>query len=356
MMKIAIIGAKGIVGRTLVEYFDHLGHEVISVDKDTEMTLEKAASLADVIFIVTLPVEEVASLVARAASFMRPGSLLTHGTSIERPISGEIKTDEVLARGITFCHFHFHFRPEIPLSRTLFGQHITISIQGVDATKWQGWILGQLEPSQPIIDRLEPGEHDQITSVSQVVHMVVALLVAKTWGAFPKAVVRKAIDIGGPPCRLLIRSVLRVGTGTKVAESILLNHPLTLKVIDRMIAALQDIRSVVLECRPGVLVDQLLGARSVVDQSVLKRFDQSTARLARAEADTRETNFEFRFSPEANAVGLLAKILQEFDKRAIDKTTTVAQVDPDGGCTIVVGVREMSETVREAEEVVRSWT
>ncbi len=355
-MKIAIIGAKGIVGRTLVEYFDHLGFEVISVDKDTKMTLEKAASLADVIFVVTLPIEEVASLVAQAATFMRPRSLLIHGTSIERPVSSKIQTGEVFARGITFCHLHFHFRPEVPLSRTLFGQHITISIQGVDATKWQSWILEQLEPSQPIIDYLEPGEHDQITSVSQVVHMIVALLVARTWRAFPTSVVRKAIDIGGPPCRFLIRSVLRVGTGTKVVESILLNHPRTLNVLEQMIAALQGIRSVVLEHRPGILAGQLLEARSVVDPLVLGRFDQSTARLARAEADTRETNFEFRFSSEANVVGLLARILQEFDSRGIDKTTTIAQVDPDGGCTILVGIREMSEAAREAEKVVRSWS
>ena len=56
-----------------------------------------------------------------------------------------------------------------------------------------------------------------------------------------------------------------------------------------------------------------------------------------------------------NKIGLLAKILEQFDVRDIDKTSTLAQKNPDGGCTIIIGIYEKSEAALEAERVIRSW-
>jgi len=186
-------------------------------------------------------------------------------------------------------------------------------------------------------------------------HMIVAVLVAIVWAGLPISTIRKAMEIGGPPCRSLIRTVLRVGIGAKVAESILYNHPFTLRILDALLEAIQSLRATIQKRSPGVLVDWLNKARSFVDPIALKRWDASTARLARWEADTQETIFEFHFAPKANTIGLLARVLQEFDQRGIDKTTTIAQVNPDGGCTIIIGVRGLSTSSTEAEGVIRSW-
>lgn len=353
-MKLAIIGAEGVVGCALVEHFSSLGHEVLSVDRNTEATLAGAVPQADVIFVVTLPIEEVAVLLAQTASWMRPGTLLIHGTSIQNPTGQRIEVDQILARQITFCHFHFHFRPQSPLSRTLLGQRVSISIQESDGAKWREWVLKQFAPFHPIIDEFAFGtEHDRVTSASQLVHMVIALLVAGIWRTLPEKIIRKAIEIGGPPCQLLLRSVLRVGTGARVTESILYNHPLTLKMVDNMFAVLQDLRLAILAREPGALVGRLLGARNIIEPTILHQFDKTTVQLARAEADARAAEFEFRFPPAANRSGLLVRILQEF--RGLDLTTTQAQTDPDGGCTIKISVRELSDAARAAEQVVRNW-
>ena len=353
-MKIAVVGV-GTVGKTLVEHFQNLGHEVLPVDIGTEMTLETAARAADAVFIVVLPIEDVSRLISEAASVMRQGTLLIHGTSIERPMVNEIVPEEVLAKGIAFCHFHFQFRPEVPLSRTIFGQHISISIQGDGKMEWLKWILGQFEPFSPIIHRFNPGQHDQITAVSQLVHMIVAIAVAHVWDCLPKSTVRKAMEISGPPGRLLMRSMLRVGTGARVTESTILNHPLSQTMIEKFLAAFQSLQSVIGKHKTGELTNWLDGARTVVDPSKLKEWDARTAQLARLEADTGETHFEFRFRPETNRLGLLAGILQEFDGRGVDKTTTIAQTNPDWSCVIIIGVREPSDAASEAEAVVRGW-
>ena len=355
MKTIAIIGAKGTVGKTLVEFFKNLNHQVLSVDLDTDLTLEVAAAKADVVFIVTLPIEEVGELIHQAISVMRPGTLLIHGTSVENPVTNKINSGEVCSKKINFCHWHFQFRPEVPLANTLFGQHITVSGCGDDWEMWRKWLYKQFQPSQPFIHGLAIGEHDQITSVSQLFHMLTALIISKIWSNLPKSRVNMAIRICGPPGRLLIRSGLRVGTGAKVAESVVYNHPYTLTVIDWFLETGKSLRLAVQERKPGVLTSWFNNGRLILEPTDLARWDSNTARLSRFDSDMEEARLEFRFSREKNKIGLLAKILEQFDVRDIDKTSTLAQKNPDGGCTIIIGIYEISEAALEAERVIRSW-
>ncbi len=121
-MDIVIIGSNGCVGKVLVEHFTAQNHSVLCVERDSTLTVEQSAGIADVVFIVTLPIEGIASLFSRATSVMRPGTLLIHGTSVENPVCPhDIDTTGAVEKGITVCHCHFHFRPEPPLRRTLFG-------------------------------------------------------------------------------------------------------------------------------------------------------------------------------------------------------------------------------------------
>ena len=355
MKTIAIIGAKGTVGKTLVEFFKNLNHQVLSVDLDTDLTLEVAAAKADVVFIVTLPIKEVGELIHQAVSVMRPGTLLIHGASVESPVTNKINSDEVCSKKINFCHWHFQFRPEVPLANTLFGQHITVSGCGDAWEMWRKWLYKQFQPSQPFIHGLAIGEHDQITSVSQLFHMLTALIISKIWGNLPKSRVNMAMRICGPPGRLLIRSVLRVETGAKVAKSIICNHPHSLTVLDWFLETIQSLRTAIWEHQPEALENWLKGGQSVLEPADLKKWNESTARLSRFDSDMEEARLEFRFSREENRIGLLAKILEQFDVRGIDKTSTLAQKNPDGGCTIIIGIYEKSEAALEAERVIRSW-
>ena len=358
-MKIAVIGAKGTVGGALVEHFGFLGHDVLSVDRNTTHKLKDAAAEADIVFIVTLPIEGVAFLAAEAASVMRPKTLLIHGTSVEQPVHDRIDIQKILAMDIALCHLHFHFRPEIPLSRTLFGQHITLSGYGDGVYvggRWNAWIWEQFAPFRSIIHRLkEDGEHDELTAVSQLIHMVVAALVSETWNHFSLPIVQKAAEIGGPPCKLLTRAVLRTGLGGRVTESILYNHPLAPRLLGVFRRTLDYIEKSVARREQDAINKLLTKGRTIMESVNLDSWDDSTARLARLEADTNQTCFVFCFPPEKNSAGLLARVLKEFDERGVDKTTTVAQVNPDGGCTFIIGVREQNVPALEAERAVRAY-
>lgn len=354
-MKLAVVGSKGVVGRALVEYFTSTGNEVLAVDRDTALTLREAAKVADVCFIVTLPIENIASLVAEAARVMRPGTLLIHGTSVEQPKNDPINIRQVTRRKISLCHCHFHFRPEVPLVRTMNGQSITLSLVGQGQAKWKEWFLNQLNPYGAIITWLKPGEHDEVTTVSQLTHMAIALIVSALWKSLPQLVVKSGFALGGPPCRLLIRSVLRTAIGGKVVASIMLNHHASLSILRQIEQIVKTLRTMV-ENSDTILLEKLLqDVRAILDTDEQRAWDESTAQLTRLEADLRQSSFEFVFPPAQNRIGLLARVIREFDARAVDKTSTIAQVNNDGGCTIRIGVRELTQASLESERAVRAW-
>ncbi len=356
-MDCVVVGSAGTVGRTLVEHLGHLGHTVTGVDLGTAPALGAAAAQADVVFVVTLPIEGVGRLMSEASSVMPPGSLLVHGTSVEKPVEPySIPVSAAVARGITVSHLHFHFRPERPLRRTLYGQNVSVSTQGPEAAQWASWLDSSFTSFGPVVSRLEPGEHDQLTSISQLVHMAVSTIVARVWRHMPRQNVQQGIRLGGPPCRSLVRTVLRTAIGSGPTSSILVNHPSSTQVLDLLHQAVAELEVDVLERKDASIKASLEESRSVLDSEDLVAWDAETSQLARYEADMRKGHLRFEFTGEQNQVGLLGRILQEFDSRGIDKTSTIAQVNPDGGCTILVGVREKSSAVEEAVMAVMRWS
>lgn len=355
-MTVAIIGAYGVVGKVFVEHLKRLGCIVLEVDRTTALTLREAASQADAVFVFTLPISEVGSLVEEASACMRRGTLLVHGTSIANPSTGPIDGKSVVERGISFAHLHLHFRPQAPLAMTLFGQHVTLCYDGDE--QWKHWLEEEvLQPFKPVTHELAEGVHDAITRLSQVVHMIIAYLVSSVWWEHPPAEVVSGLEIGGPPLQLLKLAVLRIGLGAEVAANILVNHPSTLATLATVEEAIRSLRNAVEAGNIAQIVRVLQIARTeIIPADDLARHDDDTACLARLKADLAQPSYRFTFPPTANQTGLLVRVLQEFDLRGVDKTSTIAQVLPNGGCLIIVGVRERSDKSEEAAGIVHSWT
>jgi prephenate dehydrogenase len=240
--KVAVVGAAGTVGSGLTNFFTEMGYPVKQVERQSPLTLEQAAAWADVVFIVTRPIREVAGLVNRAAAVMRRGTLLVSGSSVELPAGAETLDFQTLTvRNITFCHLHFHFRPERPLRQSLAGRQVSVCYWG-DRERWSAWLEGLITGEGACLHTFNPGEHDTVTAVSQVMHMAVAAMVAQTWSELPPSAVRQGVAIGGPPCRSLTDSVLRTASGAELAAEILACHPQALPVLDKLSESLTALR------------------------------------------------------------------------------------------------------------------
>lgn len=355
-MKVTVVGGGGIVGSAIVEHMKHLGHEVAVVEQGGKPTFDEAVRDSDVTFIVTRPIRKVGALLEKAAQIMRPGSLLVHGTSVQSPCEMDMDWDEITRAEVTICHFHFHFKPMKPLRNTLRGQHITLSISGANAGKWKDWLLDSFASGQAFIHEFEPNEHDKVTVISQLVHMITAFLVGSIWQEVPSSVLEKGLTIGGPPARFLTRLALRTASGSGVAAEILECHPQTRELITQLGSALGKLDELVEHGETGSIEETIAASRELVPLTDLTAWDERTAQLIRLEADLQRSTVEFNFPAEMNQPGLLARVLGEFDRRGVDKTTTIAQTNPDGSCTFVIGVREDSPAVAEAAKAIKSWT
>lgn len=351
-----VIGANGAVGSSLVEHMSHFGHQTIVVDRETTRTIENSVPESDVIFVATLPLDEVPDLINQVASLAKTGSLIVNGSSIEQPRSShKINHSLLTSKRITLCHCHFHFRPEIPLRRTLAGQSISVSFVNDVHNKWRKWVRAQFLEFAPQWHSLEEGEHDDLTVISQLTHMITCFIVGNLWTKADSRLVKIGTAIGGPPFRLLLRSLLRTASAASVTSNILLSHPKTVELIDKVISSLTLLKQLIDEGNKDALTQEISSLRSLVETESLNEWDRSTNELIRLDADMSTCTIVFHFKPNKNLTGLLAKVLHEFDIRNIEKTTTVAQVNPDGGCTFRIGVRHIDSRVDDAVQEVNSW-
>jgi len=352
-MNILIVGALGVLGSALAEFFKFLGFNVSCVDRDTLDQLSSLAEEADVAFIA-VPISSIARVAAILAQAMRPGTLIISGGSVAEPTApSQIDLVQISERGITFALVHLMFRPGKPLAKTVFGENIGIWLEGEE--KWREWIKAQFEPKGAICFDLAKGMHDRITMVSQLFHMIVAIQMAGLWGNLGAEAVRLGVATGGFPCKSVVRSGLRSCQRPDLLAEILKSHPHAQEMVETLRATL-DMIAAALQNHDTVEMEAVLtGARGMLDLEQLDQIDWLSGELVRLEADLRHPHRVFDFPPAMNSVGLLGQVMAAFDELGVNKTSTFAHNLPNGGCRFIVGVEEVDERVQQAERIIRSW-
>lgn len=354
-MKVVVVGAKGVVGRAMVELLGWLGHKVFGVDLDNAKDLSQIAREAEVAFIA-VPVSKIAEIAGELAGAMKPGSLIIRGGSVAQPAAPKaIDFALIREKGIVFAHLHFMFRPERPLQATLFGENIALSIEDDETGKWRSWLEEQFISFGPFLHQVEGAKHDRVTEISQLFHMITAVLAARLWNCTDEAELTLGVRVGGFPCQSIIRSVLRSMQRPDLIGEIIANHPQVLAIVAILRSALMEIEQAVHQRDTSVLESNMVTARERVETDSRKKIDWTAGELIRLEADLRKPILIFDFPAEDNVPWLLAKAMAEFDKRGINKTSTFAHNLPNGGCRFIVGVASFNEQVLECEKVIRGW-
>ena len=352
---IVVVGAKGVVGRAIVELLEWLGHKVFGVDLDNVQDLPRIAEEAEVAFIA-VPISQIAETARELAGAMKPGSLIISGGSVAQPAAPKaIDFALIKEKGIAFAHLHLMFRPEKPLKATIFGENIALAIEGDETGEWRGWIEEQLISFGPFFHQIDGAKHDRVTTISQLLHMITAVLAAKLWNSTDEAELTLGVRVGGFPCQSIVRSVLRSMQRSDLIAEILTSHPQALATLAVLKSALAEIEQAV---RSGVTTEiekSLTTARGHVEADLLRETDWMAGELIRLEADLRKPKLIFDFPAEMNRPPLLARAMNEFDSRGINKTSTFAHNLPNGGCRFVVGVAELNDQVRECEKAIRGF-
>ena len=159
---IAVIGGAGRMGTMLVRLFADLGHRVLAVDLDTELTAADAASTADVV-IISVPIGETEAVIRVVGPHVRRDALLMDVTSLKSaPVSAMLDATEASVVGT-----HPMFGPGV---HTLQGQRVVMC--RARGEEWADWVRQMFVARGLVVTETTPEKHDRTMAVVQVLtHM-----------------------------------------------------------------------------------------------------------------------------------------------------------------------------------------
>ena len=155
---VAVIGAKGGLGRRMAELFSELGHHVLAVDLDTELTGAEAASRADVT-LIAVPIAVTEQVIRELGPHVPAHGLLMDITSIKGPPVATM----LAATRASVLGTHPMFGPGVS---TLQGQRIVVCKGRGD--DWAEWAMRNFRARGLVITEASAEEHDRAMASVQV--------------------------------------------------------------------------------------------------------------------------------------------------------------------------------------------
>lgn len=354
-MKIAIIGSNGVVGSSLASHFEETDHDVFKVDQGAEMTIEEVAKVADAVFVATLPLKEIPEIIMRISENIGHGKLIVNCASIQQ-IKGidNIPADLLLEREVTLCHLHFHFTPSIPLERSLFGKNVTVFFSGSVTRKWSQWLKDQFVAHGPFWHEIDVDEHDSLTDISQLNHMITTPMMGAVWSQNSQAHIEKALRIGGPPQWLNMSGVLRASLSPRVVSEILCEHPHTLDVIKTMRKTLDELEEHVTNGNVAEIAEMVARPRALLSPAFLEISDRTTDALIEHESSRRVRNTVIlRFSHEQDVLSLRSEVLAIFEDHGVSLTAILPEKSSFNGMVFRISFESFDSKAEEAVAAIR---
>ena len=155
---VTIIGGHGRMGRLFAAMFADLGHRVLIVDTDTELTASDAAAVSDVV-VISVPIDRTEAVIREVGPRVRREALLTDLTSIKQgPVTAMLESTSASVVGM-----HPMFGPSV---HTFQGQRVVLCRARGDA--WADWLSHTLTSHGMVITETRPDQHDRVMSIVQV--------------------------------------------------------------------------------------------------------------------------------------------------------------------------------------------
>jgi chorismate mutase / prephenate dehydrogenase len=155
---IAVIGGRGGMGALMVRLFGDLGHQVLVVDVDTELTAADAAPVADVV-VISVPIDATDPVIRSVGPRLREDALLMDVTSIkEAPVAAMLASTKASVVGT-----HPMFGPNV---HSLQGQRVVLC--RARGEEWADWVVRMLQARGLTVQETTPTHHDRMMAVVQV--------------------------------------------------------------------------------------------------------------------------------------------------------------------------------------------
>lgn len=155
---VAIIGGHGKMGALFARLFGDMGHRLLIVDLDTELSAVDAAAVADVV-VISVPIDDTERVIRDVGPHLRNDALLMDITSIKSaPVEAMLAGTRASVVGT-----HPMFGPGV---HSLQGQRMVVCRARGDA--WADWVVQTFSARGLAVTEATPVQHDRAMSVVQV--------------------------------------------------------------------------------------------------------------------------------------------------------------------------------------------
>ncbi len=149
------------MGRLMASLFGDLGHAVMVVDLDTELTPQEAASVADVV-VISVPIDATTEVIGQLGPSIRPDALLMDITSIKvAPLQAMLDATSASVIGT-----HPLFGPSV---HSVQSQRLVLTPGRIrDDADWLNWLRIMFRARGLVLHETTPEKHDQAMAIVQV--------------------------------------------------------------------------------------------------------------------------------------------------------------------------------------------
>ena len=159
-LTISIVGAHGGMGKVFSRLFADIGHTILEVDLTTDLTINEAVPISDVV-VVSVPINQTVEVIRKVGPLVKPDSLLMDVTSIKgKPLKAMLESTSASVLGT-----HPMFGPRV---HSLQGQRLVLCEGRGHA--WYEWAKSTFESRGLSVHKATSDEHDKAMAIVQVLN------------------------------------------------------------------------------------------------------------------------------------------------------------------------------------------
>ena len=200
--QVTVIGGRGQMGRFFVEQLSSSGHYVDILGRDGWDNARQLLGKADLV-IVSVPIEQTVAIIAKAANYLTPSTVLADVTSIKTPI----------VRAMLDCHsgpvlgLHPMFGPG---TDSFSGQNVVVCPDHQQPA--YQWFLDFIDSKGGKLIWSTPEEHDRMMTIVQAIRHFFTFALG-TFLAEEEIDLSRTLDFATPPYRIQLDLVRRLFSG-----------------------------------------------------------------------------------------------------------------------------------------------
>lgn len=234
---VAIIGGKGGIGRRMEQLFRELGHDVLIVDRDTELTAPQAAAQADVT-LISVPIDATERVIEEVGPFVPEHGLLVDVTSIKTvPLAAMLRSTRASVVGM-----HPMFGPGV---LSFQSQRVVLCQGRGDA--WTDWMRNTLRARGMVITEASAEEHDRAMALVQVLTHFQTQVLGVTLARFATPLAESLRFTSPAYLMELYVAARHFAQDPALYGPIEMNNPLSAKVTQGFQEAVEAVRTILVE-------------------------------------------------------------------------------------------------------------